>query len=144
MPRNKTDFDAGAKFHVPSDYPYIAYFVAHILEFQFLKSLCIAAGQYEPHNPEKPLHKCDIEGSQIAGQRLRAGLSMGSSKHWSESLSIITNGEREISADAILEYFKPLYEFLVEENKKARDGQFIIQIYIEREYTLWMKCSSVY
>lgn len=109
-----------AKFHVPSDYPYVAYFVAHILEFQFLRSLCMAAGQYEPKNPEKPLHKCDLEGSKIAGQRLRDGLSMGSSKHWSEALSVITNGERELSADAIVEYFKPLHEFLIKENQKSR------------------------
>lgn len=125
--RNKTDFDAGAKFHVPSDYPYVAYYVAHILEFQILKSLCIAAGQYEPQNPEKPLYKCDIEGSKLAGERLRAGLSLGSSKHWSDTLSIITNGEREMSADAILEYFKPLYEFLVEENKKAAESKLKIE-----------------
>lgn len=127
VPRNKTDFDAGAKFHVPSDYPYVAYYVAHILEFQILKSLCIAAGQYEPQNPQKPLYKCDIEGSKLAGERLRAGLSLGSSKHWSETLSIITNGEHEMSADAILEYFKPLYEFLVEENKKAAESKLKIE-----------------
>lgn len=120
-PRNDAKyFDAGAKFHVPSDYPYSAYFVAHILEFQFLRSLCIAAGQYEPNNPQKPLHKCDLEGSKVAGQRLRDGLSLGLSKHWSEALNVITNGERELSADAIVEYFKPLHEFLIEENRKSR------------------------
>lgn len=125
VPRNKDHFDAGAKFHVPSDYQYVAYFVAHILQFQFHKSLCIAAGQYEPNNPVKPLHKCDIEGSQIAGQRLRDGLSIGLSKHWSDSLSVITNGEREISADAILEYFKPLQDFLIKENNKSRESKFL-------------------
>lgn len=31
--RNETYFDPGAKFHIPADYQYIAYFVAHILEF---------------------------------------------------------------------------------------------------------------
>lgn len=98
----------------------MAYFVAHILEFQFLKSLCIVAGQYDPNNPAKPLHKCDIQDSHVAGQRLREGLSLGLSKHWSESLSILTNGEREISADAILEYFKPLHEFLIKENQKQK------------------------
>lgn len=124
MPRNKEHFDAGGKFHVPADYQYVAYFVAHILEFQLHKSLCIAAGQYEPNNAAKPLHKCDIEGSQIAGQRLREGLSLGLSKHWSDALSVITNGEREISADAILEYFKPLHDFLVEENRKTHSSKF--------------------
>lgn len=97
--------------------------MAHILEFQFFKSLCIAAKQYDPNDPAKPLHKCDFEGSQIAGQRLRDGLSLGLSKHWSESLSVITNGETEISSEAILEYFKPLHEFLIIENQKSR-GMF--------------------
>lgn len=128
-PRNGAQyFDAGAKFHVPSDYSYVAYYVAHILEFQFLRSLCIAAGQYEPNSPEKPLHKCDLEGSTIAGQRLRDGLSMGSSKHWSEALNVITHGERELSADAIVEYFKPLHEFLIKENRKSRGKIHQIQL----------------
>lgn len=118
--RNKDHFDAGGKFHVPDDYPYIAYFVAHILEFQFFKSLCIAAEQYDPNDPAKPLHKCDFEGSQLAGKRLSDGLSLGLSKHWSEALSVITDGEKEISADAILEYFKPLLEFLIKENQKSQ------------------------
>lgn len=103
-----------------------------------MKSLCIVAGQYEPGNEAKPLHKCDIEGSKIAGDRLRAGLSLGLSKHWSEALSVITGGEREISADAIFEYFKPLYEFLVEENKKARDGEWSkVKIQISRFGTVF-------
>lgn len=113
---------------MPSDYQYAAYFVAHILEFQFLRSLCIAAGQYEPNNSEKPLHKCDLEGSKVAGQRLRDGLSMGLSKHWSEALNVITNGERELRADAIVEYFKPLHEYLIKENRKNR-GNIYNSIY---------------
>lgn len=116
--RNENHFDAGAKFHIPGDYQYVAYFVAHILEFQLLKALCLAAGQYEPNNPEKPLHKCDIEGSLEAGKQLRAGLSLGLSKHWSDALEIMTNGEKEIKADAILEYFQPLHQYLKQENER--------------------------
>lgn len=56
----------------------------------------------------------------VAGERLRNGLSLGLSKHWSEALSIITGGERELSADAVLEYFKPLHQFLIDENRKNR------------------------
>lgn len=120
MPRDERHFDAGAKFHVAGDSQYISYFYAYILEFQMYKSLCTAAGQYEPNNTAKPLHKCDLEGSKVAGKRLRDGLSLGSSKHWSEALKLITNGESKPSADAILVYFKPLYDFLVEENNKTR------------------------
>lgn len=47
------------------------------------------------------------------------GLKLGNSKHWSEVLKVMT-GESEMSADAILEYFKPLHDFLTKENKKSR------------------------
>lgn len=46
------------------------YFVSHILQFQFHKSLCTAAEQYDPNNPEKPLHKCDIYKNAAAGNKL--------------------------------------------------------------------------
>lgn len=116
--RSEIHFDAGAKFHVPSDFQYLNYFIAHVLEFQLLRSSCLVAGQYEPNNSAKPLHKCDIDGSLEAGKRIRAGLSLGLSKHWSDALSIMTDGEREIKADALLEYFKPLHEFLKIENER--------------------------
>lgn len=118
--RTEQHFDAGAKFHVPSDIQYVSYFLAHILEFQILRSVCGVAGQYDPKNATKALHKCDIGGSVAAGQRLRDGLSLGRSKHWSEALSKITGGDTEIEADALLEYFKPLHEFLLTENAKMR------------------------
>ena len=37
-------FDAGAKYHVPANVPYTRYFLARILQFQFHKALCQAAG----------------------------------------------------------------------------------------------------
>lgn len=119
--RNETFFDPGAKFHVPADSQYIAYFVAHILEFSFYRSLCIEANQYNPANPaEKPLHKCDFYNSKPAGDKLRAGLQLGYSKHWSAALEELT-GEADINAAAILEYFKPLHDFLVKQNKMNAD-----------------------
>ncbi|KAF2889091.1 hypothetical protein ILUMI_17082, partial [Ignelater luminosus] len=111
------DFDPGSKFHIPADTQYISYFVAHILEFQLHKALCIVSGQFDPRNEFTPLHECDIYGSKEAGKRLRAGLSLGASRHWKVVLKEIT-GESELSASAILEYFKPLYEFLKHENSK--------------------------
>lgn len=69
--RNETDFDPGAKFHVPANVPYISYFVSHLLEFQFYRSLCIEAKQYDPENPDaQPLHKCDFYQSKEAGKKL--------------------------------------------------------------------------
>lgn len=115
--RGEKYFDPGAKYHIPADSQYIAYFVAHILEFSFYKSLCIEAGQYNPDKPdEHPLHKCDFYTSKQAGAKLKAGLEMGYSKHWSAALKELT-GSPEISAQALLEYFKPLKDFLEKENR---------------------------
>lgn len=50
---------------------FYSYFVAHVLEFQFYKSLCIAAGEYDPESTTVPLHKCDFYQSQEAGDILR-------------------------------------------------------------------------
>ncbi|XP_053674124.1 angiotensin-converting enzyme-like [Anopheles nili] len=118
VPREAEDFDPGAKYHIPYDSQYVSYFIAHILDLQLHKALCAAAKQYDPKDPTKPLHKCDIDGSRAAGDLLRAGLSLGRSVHWSEALKAMT-GETELRTDALLEYYKPLYEFLKEENAKA-------------------------
>jgi peptidyl-dipeptidase A len=119
--RSEEDFDPGAKYHVPADSKYISYFIAHILEFQLHRALCIEAGQYDPEDETKPLFRCDIDKSEQAGKKIRDGLSLGFSKHWSESLKAIT-GETEISGEALMEYFAPLLKFLKEQNAKDDDG----------------------
>lgn len=115
--RGEEFFDPGAKYHIPADSQYIAYFVAHILQFSFYKSLCIEAGEYEQGNPLKPLHKCDYFNNTAAGDKLRAGLSLGLSQHWKNALLELT-GESEMSASALLEYFAPLQDFLKAENER--------------------------
>ncbi|MEX1049943.1 MAG: M2 family metallopeptidase, partial [Gemmatimonadales bacterium] len=47
-PRPAEAFDPGAKFHVPANVPYTRYFLAHVLQFQFYRSLCQAAGHQGP------------------------------------------------------------------------------------------------
>ncbi|KAK3922188.1 Angiotensin-converting enzyme [Frankliniella fusca] len=114
--RTEDDFDPGAKYHVPADSKYISYFVAHILEFQFYRALCIEAGQYKPDDPNsEPLHTCDFYKSKAAGAKLAAGLALGSSVHWTQTLLAMTNGT-EMSGKALTEYFDPLYDFLLEAN----------------------------
>jgi peptidyl-dipeptidase A len=120
--RSESDFDPGAKYHVPASSQYIAYFIAHILEFQLHRDLCIEAGQYDKFDPKKPpLHKCDIDGSKEVGEKLRQGLSLGFSKHWSKSLEAMT-GKSVVTGEAVMEYFAPLYKFLKEENEKDEKG----------------------
>ncbi len=114
-PRGEEFFDAGAKFHVPGNTPYTRYFLAHVLQFQFHRSLCKAAGF------KGPLHECSIFGSKEAGARLKAMLAMGASKPWPEALEAMT-GERNMDASAMLEYFDPLYKWLQNENKGQKCG----------------------
>lgn len=45
-------------------------------------------------------------------------LSLGSSKPWPEALEIVT-GQRKMTADALLEYFKPLHTWLEKKNQET-------------------------
>ncbi len=109
LARSEVDFDPGAKYHIPANVPYARYFLAHILQFQFHKALCAAAGY------SGPLHKCSIFGSKLAGAKLQAMLELGASKPWPEALEAVT-GPRTMDASALLEYFAPLGEFLATQN----------------------------
>ncbi|HEY8211956.1 MAG TPA: M2 family metallopeptidase, partial [Myxococcaceae bacterium] len=40
VPRTEADFDPGAKYHIPSNTPYVRYFLAYILQFQFHRAMC--------------------------------------------------------------------------------------------------------
>ena len=108
--RGEKDFDPGAKYHVPANYPYSRYFLAHILQFQFHRALTKTAGC------TGSLHRCSIYGNQQAGQRLMAMLKMGQSRPWLDALEALT-GQREMDATAILDYFAPLKKWLDEQNK---------------------------
>ncbi|XP_039949679.1 angiotensin-converting enzyme [Bactrocera tryoni] len=115
--RSEKDFDAPAKYHVSADVEYLRYLVSFIIQFQFYKSACIKAGQYDPTNPELPLDNCDIYGSFEAGQAFKNMLSLGASKPWPDVLEAF-NGERTMTGKAIAEYFEPLRVWLEAENKK--------------------------
>jgi peptidyl-dipeptidase A len=108
-------FDPGAKYHVPGNTPYTRYFLAHVLQFQFHKSLCEIAGNTDP------IHRCSIYGSKEAGTALNAMLEMGSSQPWQEALHTLT-GKNEMDASAILAYFAPLKEWLDEQNQSRQCG----------------------
>lgn len=107
--RTEADFDPGAKYHIPGNTPYTRYFLAHILQFQFHKSLCETSGH------SGPLHECSIYGSEAAGKRLGDMLAMGSSKPWQDAMQAVT-GQRNMDGSAILDYFAPLQVWLKEQN----------------------------
>jgi len=110
--RSEQDFDPGAKYHVPANVPYTRYFLAHILQFQFYRSLCAEAGY------QGPLHGCTFYNNKQAGAKLIALLEMGASRPWTEALKAMT-GEEKIDAAAILDYFAPLKKWLDEQNAAA-------------------------
>ncbi|XP_041818495.1 angiotensin-converting enzyme [Chelmon rostratus] len=114
VPRSEEDFDAGAKFHIPANVPYVRYFVSFIIQFQFHKALCNAAGH------EGPLYKCDIYNSKAAGKLLGDMMKLGFSKPWPEAMTLIT-GQSKMSAEPLKEYFKPLTDWLEKENNKNKE-----------------------
>ncbi|CAF3327866.1 unnamed protein product, partial [Rotaria sp. Silwood2] len=110
VPRNdKENFDAGAKYHIPSNVPYLRYFIAHILEFQLYRSMCQLQGVTER------FHMCDIYGNKHVGEKFKDMLDMGNSKPWPIVLQSL-NGETKLDSGAILDFFQPLYEWLKKEN----------------------------
>jgi peptidyl-dipeptidase A len=113
--RTEADFDPGAKYHIPANVPYMRYFLARILQFQFHRAMCKAAGH------SGPLYTCSIYGNKEAGAKLKAMLQLGASKPWQEALYAMT-GERTMDATAILEYFEPLSKWLKEQNRGASCG----------------------
>jgi peptidyl-dipeptidase A len=113
--RTEQDFDPGAKYHVPANVPYTRYFLARILQFQFYRSMCQAAGH------KGPLHECSFHGSKEAGQRLWKMLSMGASKPWPDALEAMT-GQRQMDGSALLEYFQPLQKWLKQQNQGKQCG----------------------
>jgi peptidyl-dipeptidase A len=113
--RDEEFFDPGAKYHVPDNTPYMRYFLARILQFQFHRALSKTAGC------TMPLHRCSIFESKEAGQRLNTVLSMGMSKPWPDALEALT-GSRQMDATAILDYFAPLSTWLDQQLAGAPTG----------------------
>jgi peptidyl-dipeptidase A len=113
--RSEADFDPGAKYHVASNTPYTRYFLARILQFQFHRALCQAAGVHGP------LHRCSIYKNKAAGERLNKMLTMGKSHPWPDALEAIS-GQRKMDATAILDYFAPLKKWLDEQIQGEKLG----------------------
>ena len=91
------------------------YFLAAVLQFQFHRALCKAAGF------TGPLNQCSIYGNKAAGERYSRCCALGASKPWQDALEGLT-GERDMDASAILEYFAPLQAWLEAQNKGQACG----------------------
>uniref|UniRef100_A0A3Q3CED8 Angiotensin-converting enzyme n=1 Tax=Haplochromis burtoni TaxID=8153 RepID=A0A3Q3CED8_HAPBU len=107
--RTEEHFDAGAKYHIPGNTPYIRYFVSFILQFQFHEKLCEAAKH------TGPLHTCDIYRSAEAGAILKKVLQAGSSESWPVVLQDAI-GTNKLNASSLMKYFEPIIEWLNKQN----------------------------
>ncbi len=113
--RTEAEFDPGSKYHVPANVSYTRYFLAHVLMFQFQRTLCDIAGY------EGELHACSVYGSKEAGEKFYAMMEAGASQPWQDTLEVMT-GTREMDATAIIDYFAPLMGYLEEQNAERSCG----------------------
>ena len=113
--RTEAEFDPGAKYHIPANVSYTRYFLARILQFQFLQALCDASGY------DGPLHECSFYGSEEAGAKFYAMLTAGASEPWQNTLEKLT-GTRQMDGSAIINYFQPLMGWLKEQNTSRQCG----------------------
>ena len=113
--RGEQYFDPGAKYHIAANVPYARYFLARLLQFQFHRSLCQIAGY------QGPLNRCSIYGNKEAGARLDKMLAMGMSRPWPEALEALT-GQNQMDATAIVDYFRPLLDWLDQQNQGKQCG----------------------
>ncbi len=115
--RTEADFDPGAKYHIPGNVPYARYFLARVYQFQFYKAMCDASGY------KGPLNRCTFYGSKAAGDKLNTMLTAGQSQPAQVTLKQMT-GTDHLDAAPMLEYFRPLYEWLKQQNEfnKSKPG----------------------
>ncbi|XP_055852079.1 angiotensin-converting enzyme-like [Episyrphus balteatus] len=89
-------------------------FTTEILSFQIHKKLCELSGSY----PKEPLHLCDISESKDAGNALKKMMKLGKSKPFYQVLATLFPDNQKISAEGLLEYFKPVIRMVQRKNKE--------------------------
>ena len=113
--RSEEYFDPGAKYHIPGNTPYTRYYLARIMQYQFHESLCNDIGF------TGPLHECSIYGDKSAGEKIISTMAMGQSAPWQDAFEKLT-GTRKISGKSVMNYYKPLKEWLDNKNKNRTCG----------------------
>ncbi len=108
-PRGEDWADALTKTHINDDAAqYYDYALSNALLFQLHDHIARQILQQDPHDT-------DYWGSVAVGDFLRALMAPGASRPWREVLQETTG--RELDARAMVEYFQPLYDWLVERNR---------------------------
>jgi peptidyl-dipeptidase A len=114
-PRPADAFDPGAKFHIANNVPYLRYFLARVLQFQFYEAACRQA------NWQGPLNRCTIYGNTAVGARFNQMLEMGRSHPWPDALEAFT-GTRQMDGSSMVHYFQPLMTWLETQNRGRQCG----------------------
>ena len=114
-PRPADAFDPGAKYHVANNVPYLRYFLARFLQFQFYEAACRQAGW------RGPLNRCTIYGNTAVGARFNQMLQMGRSHPWPDALEAFT-GARRMDGSSMVHYFQPLMAWLEVQNRNRQCG----------------------
>lgn len=101
--------DAMSKTHINNDpAQYYDYALSAALLFQMHDHVAREILGQDPHDT-------DYYGSAAVGEFLRNILTPGASRPWQEVLEETTG--QDLNAQAMMEYFKPLYDWLKEQNK---------------------------
>lgn len=113
--RSEEFCDAATKTHINDDPAgYYDYGVSSLIVYQVHNYIAKNILKQNPHN-------CNYYGRKDVGEYLMAMLSLGATRDWREVLRDFT-GE-DLSASAMLEYYRPLMPTLQEINK-GRDVKF--------------------
>ena len=113
--RSEDYFDPGAKYHIPANTPYTRYYLARIMQYQFHEALCNTIGF------DGPLHECSIYGDKQAGEKIISTMAMGQSLPWQDAFENLT-GKRELSGSSVMNYYKPLKDWLDKQNENRMCG----------------------
>jgi len=107
-PRGEEHADPLTKTHINNDAAqYYDYAISYALLFQMHDHIARNILKQDPHD-------ADYWGSMEAGDFLREVMAPGASRPWREVLRETTG--RDLDATAMVEYFQPLYDWLVEQN----------------------------
>lgn len=101
--------DACTKTHINDDPgQYYDYALANVLVYQLHEHICRTILEQDPH-------ACNYYDRPEVGEFLRAIMSPGATRDWREVLREHTG--RDLTAEPMLEYFRPLMAFLENENR---------------------------
>ncbi|XP_023292334.2 angiotensin-converting enzyme [Lucilia cuprina] len=112
--REEGSIDFPYKFYLDLEQNYqTKKFVSEILGYQFYRAFCQKAGQ------TGQLHNCDFYNNKAVGNDLKSMMSLGSTKSWHDVIAKVLD-KPDISGDALLEYYAPIFDWVKGLNKQNK------------------------